>query len=239
MRRRRQQAAAVVLVVILTAGAGWVDGHLSNRWGKPRQLEAVIAQFDRIPQTFGPWDLETTEQLSDRVVDVLQCEAHFVGTYVHRRHGNRVAVALIAGPAGPTAVHTPEICYSSRNHQVIEAPTEVAIGTNDERSDSCWRMTLQSNSVEADRLRVYYGWATRDGPWEAARFPRFQYTGQPVLYKFQLASQLPRPAVALASAGDDSTSEVSDPGGEFLAAFVEELDRAGFRSTATARAASH
>src|SRR5690606_28221156 len=118
-------------------------------------------------------------------------------------------VALIAGPPGPTSVHTPEICYSSRNHDVIEQPVRIPIARANRPGDMCWRITLQARDVDESRLRVHYAWATLSGVWEAARFPRFAYCGEPLLYKFQLASTLPADEVAQ-----------TEPDREFLEAFL-------------------
>ena len=113
------------------------------------------------------------------------------------------------GPSGPIAVHTPEVCFSSRDHKRIESRKETAVG---ESGDELWAMTFEANDLNANLIRVYYGW-TPGNRWEASKNPRVSLASCPYLYKIQLATHLP--------AG--MNIEDNDPCKNFLEDFIPVL----------------
>jgi hypothetical protein len=117
------------------------------------------------------------------------------------------------GPPGPISVHTPEVCFSSRNFRINEARELVELATTPDRTDAFWSLTFDARDAGQERLRVYYAWTT-GRPWQASGSPRFQFSGQPCLYKIQLSCPAP------VSGG----SETSDSCRRFLEAFVPVLD---------------
>ena len=102
-------------------------------------------------------------------------------------------MVLLVGPAGPTSVHTPDVCYRSQDY-IQEAPRE-AVGIKARAEDggqggSFWMLPLRPNQLEAKRLRSYYAWS--DGErWEATENPRLTFGGKSLLYKLQLAAPAP------------------------------------------------
>jgi hypothetical protein len=125
--------------------------------------------------------------MSDAVIEVLSCAGYVNRQYVNRRTGETIWIAITVGPPGPIAVHTPEICYSSRAYS-IQDPRETAI-LSDSNGDthSFWRLSFRSNNTSADTLRVYYAWSA-EGLWQASESPRFEFAGQPMLFKLQMSS---------------------------------------------------
>jgi hypothetical protein len=146
------------------------------------------------------------------ILETLQCEAHINRVYVHRQTGEVVNVAMIVGPSGPTAVHTPEICFSSRAYQIAE-PREKKFfgGAGDEGGSSLWTTRFKSQDAGAGELQVYYGWST-GGPWTASQSPRFEFGGSPLLYKLQVSAQMGPPK-------EDGSR--SDPGQSFIDALLK------------------
>ena len=132
--------------------------------------------------------------------------------YVNADTGESVKVAVILGPPGPTAVHTPEICYSSREYTIEETRQAENFTAADGNSDSLWKLSLRAHDLQAHRLRVYYGWTT-DGRWQADDNPRFSFAGEPFLAKIQIAGRI--------SQTDESSS--SDPCLRFLKEFTPQL----------------
>ena len=94
------------------------------------------------------------------------------------------------GPPGPISVHTPEVCYSSRDYDIKEERKRVKIFGTEDKPDEFWGLTMRNKDVNADILRVYFGWANA-GHWTAPKEPRITYGGQSKLFKMQLAATLP------------------------------------------------
>ena len=204
--KQYQYLIAILLAVGLTAGSGAVVGKMSNRWGPSQDSLAAAKKLEELPEDFGDWKLQSTEKMTDSVVEMLQCSGHISRIYVNKESGERVSVAVIVGPSGPIAVHTPEVCFSSRDHKKIESRKSVSVGDLD---DQFWAMTFESNDVKADLIRVYYGW-TPGNHWAATKNPRVSLASCPHLYKIQLVTHLP--------AGTDLTS--NDPCKNFLEDFI-------------------
>jgi hypothetical protein len=124
------------------------------------------------------------------VLETLRCEGHVHRSYVNRETGETVNVALIVGPSGPTAVHTPEICFSSRAYEITDPRETKFFGASgDSDSSSLWKTRFRSQNAEAGELQVYYGWST-GGAWTASQSPRFEFGGSPLLYKIQVSAQM-------------------------------------------------
>jgi hypothetical protein len=150
-------------------------------------LQAAGKHLQTLPDQIGNWRLAKDSKIAPNVLQILQCSGYINRTYTHQETGQSVDVALIAGPPGPTAVHTPEICFSSRAYDLDSGPGEVALPGTSARLDSFWSMTFKPKRVGADQLQVYYGWSLGDR-WVASSSPRFEFGGRPLLFKIQLAA---------------------------------------------------
>jgi hypothetical protein len=204
-------AICSMLAVVGTVAAGWSQGCQTNRWG-PAPDAALAA--DRLslplPEQAGNWRLEQEVPFSDAVVRILQCPAHVSRVYVHEQTGDSATVAVIVGPPGPVAVHTPEICYSSRDYSIAAPRKETQVADSTGQSHAFWDLSLKANDLNANSLRVLYGWSSGSS-WEAARHPRFGYGGLPHLYKLQVAVT------------SNSEGTGFDPAEDFLTQFVAQL----------------
>jgi hypothetical protein len=196
----------------MTVATGFVHGHLTQRWGPVPDLEAAASELEALPRTIGKWQTRSEEELPKLVQQTLSCAGYVNREYVNQQTGQVITVAIIVGPSGPTAVHTPEICYSSRAYS-IQAPRQKSIVTDQiGRAHSFWNLSFSSTDLTMDRLRVYYGWTTDfTGIWTASESPRFEFAGERMLYKLQLAAQIPATAV------DDT----QDPCRDFLTALLQ------------------
>lgn len=210
-----------------TVGVGWMQGQLTNRWGpRPDAQLAAEKLAAPLPDRVGNWRLEREEPFREEVIRVLQCPAHISRVYVHDQTGDVATVAVIVGPHGPVAVHTPEICYSSRDYTITGERKEAKIKATDGHEHAFWELTLNANDLDGGSLRVLYSWSTGT-TWEAAERPRFSYGGVRHLYKLQLAVTEHR----------DAASEF-DPAQDFMTNFVAQLQPklvAAHRSSADPR----
>jgi hypothetical protein len=240
--------AQICLLIALGAVSGVVHGRLTNRWGAPADIKAAADVLAEPPQVCGEWKLARTEEIEDSTIRQLQCPGYLNAVYERERPGGSrdvVRVAVLVGPPGPIAVHTPEVCYSNADYEISNdrkpaiidaAPTGDRSKSASAKSDSAksasakpasakpaksaaeaqnefWYVTLKSRGVDAFSLRVYYGWSTA-GDWRASKRPRFEYAGQPYLYKLQAAAVLP-PTL--------SGEEAPDPCREFLVDFLPAI----------------
>lgn len=178
---------AIGVSIVLSAGV--LYGHYSQRWGPPVDLVAAGSHLDSFPRQLGKWELVEELPMGDSALVMLECAGYVNRRYANQESGETVSVAIIVGPAGPTAVHTPEICFSSRAYELQDQRRSVVIGTAPDAKQSFWCVDFKTRNLLADQLRVYYAWS-RGERWEASTSPRVKFAAEPVLYKIQLASTI-------------------------------------------------
>jgi EpsI family protein len=182
--KRILPSLAIAILASLTVVSGALQGRLTSRWGMPPDAKAAVAALESLPQEFGGWRLQDTQELSEVVRNTLQCEDHLVATYVNDS-GAMVNFAILLGPHGPISVHTPEVCYSSRQYDIVEDRARVRAGQPNQE-DHFWRTRFRARDLDAREMHVYYAWSD-GGPWTASQSPRVEYAGRPYLFKLQLA----------------------------------------------------
>ena len=183
---RRGFATPCLALISLTLVAAGYDGWLEQRWAEPADRQTAPRRLASVPEQFADWELESSDALEPSVVKMLRCSGYLNRVYRHRVTDERVHVAVLAGPAGPISVHTPEICYSSRDYQTVDAPRRIQIRPQQRPDEALWETTFRENKSEGSLLRVVYGWSSGDF-WKAPSQPRFSFGGEPLLYKLQLA----------------------------------------------------
>lgn len=203
---------AIALVALITCGSALLAGNYTDRWGPPAALREAAARVDRLPAQVGSWELQAAQPLPEQSVEMLQCAGHTSRTYRHRETGQIVNMFVIVGPPVPTAVHTPEICYSSRDYSIVNRREKVALPTPKYPDATVWELTMQGNDVRADVLHVAYAWNAGDG-WRASDSPRYGFSGKPYLYKLQVAGIL-----------DSSKQDQAEPCRAFLSELLPLLD---------------
>jgi hypothetical protein len=173
----------LVLIGGMTLVAGvvpaWLEGK--SRTGiASRELGEKLASF---PVQLGEWECISDERLKPQVERTLRCDGYINRVYWNSRTGGRVSLAILHGPRGPMAVHTPEICYSSRGRVPAGEPQEV-VGQAEASGNTFWKLAFkQPKDVKAD-LEVWYAWSD-GGEWIACSYPRYWMTNN--LFKLQLS----------------------------------------------------
>lgn len=170
---------------VVIVAAGIAHGALTHRWGPGDELARAADVVESFPESFGPWRLQDASELPDVVAETLQCAGYVNRRYLNVDTSEVVSIAVIVGPPGPTSVHTPEICYSSRDYSIDQGPNQRVLETDGE-DHAFWELAFRSNLPGGPPLQVAYAWAT-DGVWVAAQAPRFRFGGSPFLYKIQVA----------------------------------------------------
>lgn len=207
--RKISLATACAAAILLTVAAGVINGHYSQRWGPQPELVAAAQQVANFPTHFGQWRVEDEFPLDEGTVRMLQCSGHVHRSYRNAASGALVSLAILVGPAGPIAVHTPEICYSSRHYTPERGRFKASFDGDAGERHTFWTVSFKSNDAFTDELVVYYAWSD-GGPWTASRSPRFEFSGAPWLVKLQLAEQ--------SAGGVDNACE----------AFLRDMTRSGW-----------
>jgi Protein of unknown function (DUF3485) len=196
---------ALTLAIAVTLLGGVLYGNYSQRWGAPADLVAAGAHLAEMPRQIGRWSVSEESPIEKSALQMLECAGYANRRYIHQDSGQTISVTILVGPPGPIAVHTPEICFSSRAYDIQGDRKVVGVMGTADAENTFWRTDFKTKNAFADALRVYYAWS-RGGPWKASAKPRFECAAAPLLYKIQLATPLAR--------GTDESS--TDPGREFL-----------------------
>ena len=194
-------AASIALIVL----GGFAEGYFSNRWGVSPNILEIGKRLNNVPMEIGSWVCTEESELPKQTQEILDTKGYISRTYTHQTTGENVVVAVLFGPKGPIAVHTPEVCYSSKAFTQLNQRESVPIDS-DEDPGNLWKLNFVDNSFEKRKLCVHYGW-TDGGPWQAAIYPRFWRTDY--LYKIQTACT--------------SLGKKEDSSDEFFRVFLPEL----------------
>ena len=196
----------IAVLIGLTLLSGVVHGYLDGRWSQPADLKAQGSLLEQLPDSFGDWQLVDALSLDESAAELLRCYGSANRIYRHRDKDITINVAIMFGPRGPIAVHTPEVCYDGAGAEQIRDRLLERIATVDNRHE-LWSVVFSRLSGEPD-FEVWFAWSD-GGKWQAAKHPRFWMTES--LYKIQLSGPV----------GQGS----EQPCREFLEAFLPELEK--------------
>ncbi|TWT81170.1 hypothetical protein CA13_26180 [Planctomycetes bacterium CA13] len=201
-------------VIVLTLLSGIVHGYLDGRWSKSENLIQQGARLNELPDRCGDWTLAEKQQLDSGALSLLRCYGSEVRVYQHDKSEAKVTVAVMFGPRGPIAVHTPEVCYSSVGTEQV-GQRQIEGITTESDAHQLWSVQFSVDNSPEPALDVWYGWSN-GGAFQASEYPRFWMTEN--LYKIQIAS--PTNETIAQSSGDGSLRFCRD----FLQAFLPQLE---------------
>ncbi len=198
----------IAVILGLTLLSGVVHGYLDGRWTKSEDLIKVGQQLKNLPDACGDWTLVESSELKEDAAEMLRCYGSEVRKYQHQKNQALVTVALMFGPRGPIAVHTPEVCYDSIGTKQVRPRQADSIRTKKGTRHQLWSVQFSKEPNPEPSLDVWYAWSD-GGAFEARKHPRFWMTEN--LYKIQLAGPV----------GDEAQRPCED----FLNAFLPHLDQ--------------
>ncbi len=102
------------IVGAIAVASGVVHGWLDGRWESKPNVAAIGAKLKGLPEQIGDWSLVEDQELPESAQSQLRCYGATLQVYQNVKTARRVNVAVLFGPRGPIAVHTPEICYSGQ-----------------------------------------------------------------------------------------------------------------------------
>ncbi|PAY16621.1 hypothetical protein CKO51_25960 [Rhodopirellula sp. SM50] len=197
----------VASLLALTLLSGVVHGYLDGRWTTQTSRSDQATLLNQLPTAIGPWTMLDEQQLPESTQRLLRCYGSVVRVYQHTETGVMVNFAIMYGPRGPIAVHTPEVCYSSVGTNQTR-PRRMETFETKENRHHVWSVEFSRDDEPEASLAVYYGWSD-GGAFVAADSPRFWLTDD--LYKIQLAGPV--------------TGSAIDPCHSFLEAFLPHLEK--------------
>jgi hypothetical protein len=200
----RKQLAILLFSSFFFLGTGALQGWLSGRWIDRSKQQDISQAITNLPTSVGDWTLQNDVPIGEAALSLLNPFGHINRTYANEKTGWVISIAVLYGLKGPIAVHTPEVCYSSRDFALLAPKSAYTIPIPNE--GTLWRQEFQSQRVGAEHMMVYHGWSD-GGPWMAAKNPRFLRTE--TLTKIQVAAF--------------GADQEKDPIPEFLEQFIPSL----------------
>ncbi|TWU29131.1 exosortase-associated EpsI family protein [Novipirellula artificiosorum] len=182
----RNRRLPLVIVIVAVLASAIMHGLLDGRWSVATDLIQQGKRLEQLPQRCGNWILLTESELDESAARLLRCYGSAVRVYQNEITQATVTVAVLFGPRGPIAVHTPEICYSSIGTEQLGERTKETLKTAN-GDQSLWSVQFADESSTEPTLSVWYAWSD-GGPWVATDNPRYWMTEN--LYKIQVASPI-------------------------------------------------
>jgi hypothetical protein len=204
---------AFIVAIAFLVSSGLVHGIWTERWQKSEELQDACARVSDVPLVIGAWKGQAVEVAPDEFVQA-GAEGYWMRTYTNQKQ--TVRVLLMCGRAGRMSVHTPEICYQGLGYQVMESPMQDVIALDTDERAQFWSARFVKESGPAQDLQIFWGWSS-DGAWKAPSNPRWEFRGQPFLYKLYVVQDIarqPRPDEA--------------QGSDFLRQFLPALNKVLF-----------
>lgn len=177
------------------------------------QLDPAAERVALVPLTVGDWQ-GRDEEVDRESFEQAGAKGYWMREYTHRRTGDVVLVILMCGRPGKMAVHTPEICYRGAGYEMNDPPPVASIGS----PGAFWTAQFTKKGAAALNLRLYWAWNAH-GAWEASASPRWQFRGEPFLYKLYVSRE---------SGRQGNTAAGADVASRFMREFLPVLDRTLF-----------
>ncbi|MBM4070087.1 MAG: exosortase-associated EpsI family protein [Planctomycetes bacterium] len=205
----------LLLAIGLVAGYGVVEGRWTHRWQASAAVRLAAERLKSVPLHVGDWRGEERE-LDARQVAKGEIDGYLVRRYVHRVTGQQLSLLLVCGRAGPTSLHTPEVCYPgagfSQDGPALSHKLEVASlpGPVDFKVGKFHK----PRAAVPEALRIFWSW-NGDGRWMAPDNARFSLARYPALYKLYVIHRMENVEEPLET----------DPAMTFLRQFLPEAQR--------------
>lgn len=186
---KRNLAFLAAIAMLLVSGVLY---HLLAK--DAAQLEPAAERVASVPKTFGDWqghDEETDRESFEQA----GAKGYWMRQYVNRRTNEAVLVILMCGRAGKMSVHTPEVCYRGAGYELNGQPATSSLGA----VGSFWTAQFTKKPTSSANLRLYWAWNAK-GKWEASASPRWEFRGEPFLYKLYVSRDISRQANVAAGA---------------------------------------
>ena len=179
----------LALCVALTLLSGVLRGVVDQRWGYGEEMLQAAERVASFPMEIGPWKATEDGKLDDEAAAMLRSVGSVLRRYTHEATGETISLVFLVGPAGPLAIHTPEVCYGSNNFTVVDPRGRSIVEDVQGNEHPFSVVTFAENDLRQRRQRIYYAW-NHQNTWIAPEQPRSAFAGLPMLYKVQVSTYL-------------------------------------------------
>ncbi len=183
----KQYVSGILVIFTVTTMTALTQRYLEAGWHSQSEIAALSSKLRELPDSFGDWKRIERKEIPQKVERILNCYGYINDSYENSRSGAVVSVAVLLGPRGPIAVHTPEICYSSVGAQLSTTRRVASIESKNHRDDF-WKAQFSKDGDQEPSIEVWHAWSD-GGPWCASENPRYWMTD--LLYKLQLSGDPP------------------------------------------------
>jgi len=213
----------LVTAILLVLAFGYVEGRWTQRWQRSQALERAVSRLAAVPLDFGDW-LGEARELDARHVARGEIDGYLMRNYTNRISGSTVSVLLVCGRAGPTCLHTPEVCYPGAGFSLEKkAERQDLSAAAPARPAKFWVGKFHKPAAAIpEALRIYWAWNAR-GDWSAPDNPRLHFASAAALHKLYVIQPL--------QDLEPSRTQQEDPAVEFLKDFLRELQQHLFPKT--------
>ena len=203
--------SSAILIAVATLFASGALYHLLAR--DSSQLDVAAGRVARVPSVIGDWQGHD-ETADDAAFAQAGANAYWMRSYVNQKTKAAVFAILMCGRSGKMAVHTPEVCYGGAGFELNDAPASCAFkNERGEKTSQFWAAHFVKKNGAPKHLRLFWAWNSR-GEWEAVASPRWQFLGEPYLYKLYVSRD---------TGGAPNVSAQADPAADFLREFLPVL----------------
>ena len=196
----RRKPMLVVIGLLMTSAV--VHGSIDGRWSANKDLKQQGSKLTTLPEQCGDWELSANLEMAPNALEQLRCYGWDQRQYRSKTTGQIITVAVMFGPRGPMAVHTPEVCFDSVGTQQTRDRRVETVSTGN-ADHKLWSVEFASRESPDDRFESWYAWSD-GGAFHASKLPRVWMTSS--LYKIQLSGPT----------GNGADQPIQDFLGEFL-----------------------
>ena len=174
---------AAATAILLTIGPAYFHGFRNFRWDVDDEVVQLSARLKEFPEELGKWKMMESMKLGKVELDMLVPFEYIARTYVQGEyHANLV---ILLGPTGPTAEHTPDICFDSQEYSQIEKRKAIPIDPTNGRDSTFWLAKFERKGLDKSFIASWYAW-TVDGCCRASSNPQFAFANNRFLVKVQV-----------------------------------------------------
>ncbi len=188
-----KRVASVLIALGILVVSGLVHGFWAERWTPSTALQEAAARVEQVSMAIGDWQAQAIDTDPGAFFQA-GAVTYWTRSYTHARTKTSVLAILMCGRAGRMSVHTPELCYRGAGYDLTGEPEKLALksisGTD---LGSFWTARFTKQAGSASDLRLAWAWKA-GGTWQAPSNPRWEFAGEPFLYKLYLSTEAPAAA---------------------------------------------
>lgn len=174
-----KQLGTFIAVLVVTIAGTAAHGYVTGRWHPAGPKTELV--MPAIPESSGQWHSEPMKSgvSDDNLLNLTR-------KYTNARTGRVFTVSLTLGPAGLTAQHTPEYCYTGSGYKEVGQTRQFAAPGRTAETGGFRTAVFRKERGSTESLRIFWSWSA-NGQWSAPKVPELQFLSGS-LYKLYIVS---------------------------------------------------